>query len=128
MSTELTMLAFSAGLAFVLAFPPVIALILTKGLAFAAGNRDEPYTPPVWGERAGRAYRNMVENLVVFAALVVVVQLSGAANETTALGATLFLWARLAHAVIYIVGIPYLRTAAFGVSIVGLAMIASQIF
>ncbi len=128
MSTELTMLALSAGLTFVLAFPPVVALMMTKGLVFAAGNRDEPYTLPVWGERAGRAYRNMLENFPVFLALVLVVELGGATNETTALGATLFLWARVAHAVIYIVGIRYLRTAAFGVSIVGLAMIAMQMF
>ena len=128
MSTELTMLALSAGLTFVLAFPPVIALILTKGLVFAAGNRDEPYTLPVWGERAARAYRNMLGNFPVFVALIVVVHLSGATNETTALGATLFLWGRVAHAVIYIAGIQYLRTAAFGVSIVGLAMIATQVF
>ena len=128
MSTELTMLALSAGLTFVLAFPPLVALMMTKGLVFAAGNRDEPYALPVWGERAGRAYRNMLENFPVFVALIVVVHLSGATNEATALGATLFLWARVAHAVIYIVGIRYLRTAAFGVSIVGLAMIAMQMF
>ena len=127
MSTELTMLALSAGLTFVLAFPPVIALMLTKGVVFAAGNRDEPYTLPVWGERAGRAYRNMLENFPVFVALVVVVHLSGATNETTALGATLFFWGRAAHAVIYMVGIQYLRTAAFGVSVIGLVMIASQL-
>ena len=127
MSTELTMLALSAGLTFALAFPPVIALLLTKGFVFAIGNRDEPYTLPVWGERAGRTYRNMLENLPVFVALVVVVHLSGAANETTALGATLFFWGRAAHAVIYMVGIQYLRTAAFGVSVIGLVMIASQL-
>jgi uncharacterized MAPEG superfamily protein len=127
MSIELTMLALSAGLTFVLAFPPVIALVLTKGIVFASGNRDEPYTLPVWGERAGRAYRNMLENFPVFVALVVVVHLSGATNETTALGATLFFWGRVAHAVVYLVGIRYLRTAAFGVSIIGLAMIASQL-
>ncbi len=127
MSTELTMLALSAGLAFILAFPPVISLIVSKGLVFAAGNRDESFSLPVWGERAGRAYRNMLDNFPVFVALVVAAQLSGAMNETTALGATVFFWGRLAHAVIYIAGIPYLRTVAFGVSLVGMVMIASQI-
>ena len=128
MPTELTMLAASAVLTFVLSFPPVIALFLTKGVPFAAGNRDEPYSLPVWGERAGRAHRNMLENLPIFAALVFVVLLGGVANETTALGATLFMWGRIAHAVVYIAGIPYLRTAAFGVSVAGLAMIAGEIF
>ena len=128
MSTELNMLAASAVFTFVLSFPPVVALILSKGLPFAAGNRDESYALPVWGERAGRAHRNMLENLPLFAVLVLVAQLGGATNETTALGATLFWWGRVAHAIIYIAGIPYLRTAAFGVSVVGMAMIAREIF
>lgn len=128
MSTELTMLAASAVLTFVLSFPAVISLMLTKGLPFAAGNRDEAYELPVWGERANRAHRNMLENLPIFVALILVVQLGGATNETTALGATLFFWARVAHAIIYIAGIPYLRTAAFGVSLVGLAQIAGEIY
>ena len=128
MSTELTMLALSAGLTFMLTFPSVIALIMTKGFSFAAGNRNETYTLPTWGDRAGRAHRNMLENFPVFIALVVAAQLSGATNETTALGATVFFWGRVAHAVVYIAGIPYLRTLSFGVSLVGMAMIAAQIF
>jgi uncharacterized MAPEG superfamily protein len=121
------MLALTAGLTFILTFPSVIALITTKGFLFAAGNRSESYTLPAWGDRAGRAHRNMLENFPLFIALVVAAQLSGATNETTALGATVFFWGRVAHAVIYIAGIPYLRTAAFGVSLVGMVMIASQI-
>ncbi len=128
MPIELTMLAASAVLTFVLAFPPVIALMMSKGLPFAAGNRDEAYELPVWGERAGRAHRNMLESFPVFIALVAVVHLGGATNESTALGATMFLWGRVAHAVIYIVGVPYLRTAAFGASVIGMAMIAREIF
>ncbi len=127
MSTDLTMLAYTALLTFVLAFPPVIALMLKRGLPFAAGNRDEPYELPVWGERAGRAHRNMLENLPIFAALVLVAHVAGASNEITAFGATLFFWGRVAHALIYIAGIPWLRTAAFGVSFIGLVRIAREI-
>lgn len=127
MTTELTMLALSALLTILLAFPPVIALILEKGLPFAAGNRDEPYQLAVWGDRASRAHRNMLENLPVFAALVLVAQVSGSTNDTTALGATLFFWARVGHAAVYIAGIPWLRTVAFGVSLVGMVMIAIEI-
>ena len=127
MSTDLTMLAYTALLTVVLAFPPVIALILAKGLAFAAGNRDAPSELPDWAERAGRAQRNMLENLPVFAALVLVAHVAGVSNETTAFGATLFFWARVAHALIYIAGIPWLRTAAFGVSLVGLLRIVGEI-
>ena len=127
MTTDLTMLALSALLTIVLAFPPVIALMMTKGLPFAAGNRDGPYELPVWAERAGRAHRNMLENLPVFAALVLVAHVAGASSSATALGATLFFWGRVAHAAVYLMGIAYLRTAAFGVSLVGLGIIAGEI-
>jgi len=127
MSTELNMLAYSAILALVLAFPSVIALVMAKGLPFAAGNRDEPFELPAWGERAQRTHRNMIENLPVFAALVLIAQVVGVSNEATELGAILFFWGRIAHAVTYLAGIPYLRTAAFGVSFAGLLLIALEI-
>jgi uncharacterized MAPEG superfamily protein len=56
-----------------------------------------------------------------------VAQLGGAANATTALGATIFFWARLVQAVVHILGVPWVRTLAFGVSIVGEVMILAQI-
>lgn len=128
MSTDLTMLAFSALLTLGLAFPTVIALIMTKGLPFAAGNRDQAYQLPDWAERASRAHRNMLENLPIFAALVLVANAAGAANDATALGATLFFWGRVAHAAVYLAGISYLRTAAYGISLIGLVMIAAEVF
>ena len=127
MTTDLTMLALTALLTFVLAFPRVVSLILTKGLPIAAGNRDEPFELQAWAERAGRAHRNALENLPIFAALVLVAHVAGASNDTTAMGATLFFWGRVAHAAVYIAGIPYVRTAAFGVSVVGLVRIAVEI-
>ncbi len=127
MTTELSMLAYTAILTVLLAFPSTLALIQTRGLPFAAGNRDEAYELPAWGERAARTHRNALENLPVFAALVLAAHVSGATNDTTALGATLFFWGRVAHAVTYLAGIPWVRTGAFGVSLVGLVMIAAQI-
>jgi uncharacterized MAPEG superfamily protein len=46
----------------------------------------------------------------------------------TALGATLFFWGRVAHAIVYLAGIPWVRTAAWAVSFVGIVMVASQLF
>lgn len=127
MTTELSMLAYCAILTVLLALIPTVALILEKGLPFAAGNREEAVTLPAWAERAKRTHLNMLENLPVFAALVLIAQVSGAFNDTTALGATLFFWGRVAHAAVYLAGIPWVRTGAFAVSLVGLLMIASQI-
>jgi uncharacterized MAPEG superfamily protein len=128
MTTDLTMLALSALLTALLAVPGTAGLILERGLVYAAGNRAETTQLSAWAERAQRAHRNMLENLPVFTALVLVAHVSGAANETTALGATLFFWGRVAHAAVYIAGLPWVRTAAFVVSVTGLFMILLQIF
>ena len=61
---------------------------------------------------------------MLFAALVLIAAVAGKANATTAIGATLFFWARLAYAVIYLIGIPWLRTLAWFVGVIGMAMIA----
>lgn len=123
MSTDLTMLVLSAVLTLALALPSVVALLSLKGVGAAAGNRDEDFELPAWSGRASRAHRNMLENLPVFTALVLVTHLSGLSNETTALGATIFFWGRVVHAGAYIAGIPYLRTLAFGVSFAGMIVI-----
>ena len=70
MTVELQMLVYASLLSIVLAFPPLLALILDRGLAYAAGNRDEGVELPVWGERAQRAQWNLLANLPAFAALV----------------------------------------------------------
>ena len=56
---------------------------------------------------------NAVESFAPFAALIVVAVLMRATNEMTALWALLFFWIRVAHAIIFILGIPYLRTLVF---------------
>ena len=127
MTTDLMMLTLSALLTASLAIPGTIGLVIERGLPYAAGNRDEVVALAAWAERAQRAHRNAVENLAVFASLVLVAHVSGAANATTALGATLFFWARFAHAIVYIAGVPWVRTGAFAVSLVGLFMILFEI-
>jgi hypothetical protein len=61
----------------------------------------------------------MLENLVLFAALVLIAVIAGKTNSNTLLGAQIFLWARVAYAVVYLIGIPWLRTGVWTVSIVG---------
>ncbi len=124
MAMELKMLILASLLTVVLAVVGAAPLILQRGLRSGFGNRDQPEPLSPWGERALRAHRNMLENLPPFAALVLVAQVAGVANEATAWGAVLFFWGRVAHAVTYIAGGPYLRTAAFVVSLAGMFRIA----
>jgi uncharacterized MAPEG superfamily protein len=95
------------------------------GLPALAGNREGLVEMKGWAGRARRAHLNMVENLVLFAALVLIVAVANKANATTATGAMIFFWARIAYVVIYLIGIPWLRTLAWVVSVVGMAMIVS---
>jgi uncharacterized MAPEG superfamily protein len=93
-----------------------------KGLMLAMGNRASmPEATPLAG-RAQRAAANTLENLLFFAALALVAQAAGVANERVLLGAQVFLWARVVFLAVYLAGIPYLRTAVWTVSIVGLGM------
>jgi len=68
----------------------------------------------------------MLESLVLFAALVLSAHAVGASNATTVLGAQLFLWGRVAYAVLYIAGVPWVRTGAWAVSVAGMLMILLQ--
>ena len=94
------------------------------GLPALAGNREGLPEIGGWPGRARRAHLNMIENLVLFSALVLIAAVAGKANATTAMGAMIFFWARLAYALIYLIGIPWLRTLAWLVGVIGMVMIA----
>ena len=129
MTTELWMLVWSALLCLVIPLIYVGGLTqVTGGLAWGLGNRDTPLESPLWVARAKRAHSNLVENLAPFAILVLTAHVAGEANATTALGATIFFWARVAHFLVYAAGIPYVRTLAFGVGVIGEIMILTQLF
>lgn len=127
MSPDLTLLTWSVVLCFVQMLVAVSGATLQVGLPMLAGNRADMPKLTGWVGRAERAHLNMLQNLVLFAALVLVAHVAGKANAMTAWGAQLFFWGRLAYAVIYLAGIPWLRTGAWAVSVVGLIIIFLQL-
>jgi uncharacterized MAPEG superfamily protein len=120
-------LVWSAALTFILVLIAVSGATLQVGLPTLAGNREGLPEMTGWAGRAARAHRNMLESLILFAVLVLVAHIVGVRNGMTLLGAQLFFWGRVAHAIIYIAGIPWLRTAAWAVSVVGLILIFLQL-
>jgi uncharacterized MAPEG superfamily protein len=127
MTLELKLLVWSSALAMIQMLFALSAAIAQVGFLPLIGNRDNlPAFAGLTG-RAQRAHRNMLESLVVFAALVLVAQSAGKTNVATALGAQLFFWSRLAYAPVYVIGIPWLRTALWGVSFAGLLQILLQL-
>jgi uncharacterized MAPEG superfamily protein len=123
MTTDLMLLVWAAALTFVQCIIAVMGAQFQVGLPALAGNREGLPAITGWADRAARAHRNMLESLVLFATFVLVAQIAGKADATTALGAELFFWARVAYAIVFVIGIPWVRTALWGVSIMGLILI-----
>jgi uncharacterized MAPEG superfamily protein len=127
MPIELHLLVWSVALAFAQMLVAVSGATLEVGLPTLAGNREPEPVPTGWAGRARRAHHNMLESLVLFAALVLVAAVGQKTNSVTALRAQIFFWARLVYALVYVAGIPWVRTGVWGVSVIGLLMIFSQV-
>jgi uncharacterized MAPEG superfamily protein len=127
MTPELTYLVWAAALTFLLVLIAVNGATLAVGLPALAGNRENLPELTGWAGRAGRAHRNMLESLILFAIFVLVAHAAGIHNNMTLLGAQLFFWGRVAHAIVYILGIPWVRTVAWLVSVIGLVLLFLQL-
>ena len=128
LSTDLKMLVYTAALALISFMPYFIAYLQHWGITGIVGNRENLPELPAWARRALAAHENLTENLVHFAALVLVAHVVGAANDITAMGATIFFWARVLYLIIYTAGIPWVRTIVFMAGWVGEVMILTQLF
>ncbi len=128
MSVELSMLMWSGVLLLVLILLSASANTLSMGVTWGLGNRENPEGLDGWRSRFKRAYANHTENLIIFGAIVVPVSLAGISNEMTVLGAQIFLFARIAHAIAYVTGITFLgvRTLAYFAGVGGTVMILLQ--
>ncbi|MBV8779615.1 MAG: MAPEG family protein, partial [Alphaproteobacteria bacterium] len=125
MTLELKILVWTAVLAFIEVIVAAVAAQTQIRLPELAGNRDS--LPPLtgWAGRAQRAYRNTYESLPLFIVLVLAAHLAGRTNGTVLLGCQLFFWGRVAHWLIYLAGIPWVRTLAWLVAVIGLIAILS---
>src|SRR5258707_6878238 len=117
MKPELMLLAWAVLLTFVQMLVAVQGAMMQVGLPTLAGNREGMPEIKGWGGRAARAHRNMLENLVLFAVLVLVAVVAGKTNAMTFLGAQIFLYPRIAYAGVYIARFPSVSTATRGTSV-----------
>jgi uncharacterized MAPEG superfamily protein len=114
MTRDLTYLAYTAMLTAALWIPYIVCQVMTNGFLEPPNYVDPAQRPvPLWGKRADRAHLNAVESFAPFAALVIIAQVAGKADAMTAFWAMSFFWLRLAHAVVYWLAIPYVRTLVF---------------
>lgn len=129
MTTELKMLGWSIFLGLAYVFVAAGLATQQRGLKWNAGNRDaEPKPLAGVAARAARANRNFLETFGFFAAAVLGVVLAKQNTAHTALGSELYFWARLAYLPIYLVGIPYVRTLVWAVSLWGMLQVLEGLF
>jgi len=127
MKTELLYLVHVTALTGLLWVPYILDRIATRGLLDAVGYPDNPKPQSPWAQRLAKAHMNAVENLVVFAALVLAAGVAGVSNSAIAGASIVYFWARVVHALAYAFGIPWVRTLAFVVGFGAQAVIAWQL-
>jgi len=98
-----------------------------RGMLLAFGNRADVPEPSPAAARLDRAARNTLENLLLFATLVLAAHVANAVTPQVMLGAHLFVWSRLVYVLVYWAGIAYIRTAVWAVGVVGMGLIAAQL-
>ncbi len=129
MTTELTYLALTLVLALVQVFLPAGARTAEFGSKWNAGPRDETRvaTRPLTG-RLERAQANLYETLPLFIGAVLIAHVAGRDGTLTGWGAALYFWARVAYVPLYALGVPYIRSLVWVVSLAGLLMVLAALF
>jgi uncharacterized MAPEG superfamily protein len=115
MSKELIYLAWTIAFTSVIWIPYILNMIMVRGLMDAVGYPDKPKPIAPWAQRMQAAHYNAVENLVVFAALVLIANHLGISNEATVMAAAIYFWTRVVHLIAYTFKIPWVRTLSFAV-------------
>ena len=113
MSVELEMLVWISTLTLFMWVPYVLSAMVNDGPIASfkwQGGEEQRF---IWSQRAKRAHYNAIENLIPFAAIVIVAHLAEISNDATASAATAYFWLRAIHYVFYTAGISYIRTPAF---------------
>lgn len=113
MTVELKYLALVTTLTALMWIPYILNMIMVRGVVDAVGYPENPKAMAPWATRMKAAHYNAVENLVVFAALVLIANAVGVKGEATALACMIYFWARVVHFLAYTFRIPWVRTLAF---------------
>jgi len=129
MTKELMWLTLTVILTGLLWVPYILDRIKVRGLKATLGNptrTDKPQS--LWAQRLYFAHTNAVDNLVIFAPLVLILDAQGYSTPGTVIACAVYFWARLAHAIVYAMGIPVVRTLAFSVGFLAQAALVLAVF
>jgi uncharacterized MAPEG superfamily protein len=127
MKTELFYLALVTAFTGLLWVPYILDRVAVRGLLDAVGYPQDPKPQSAWAQRLMKAHANAVENLVVFATLVLLAHAAGITSAAIATASVVSFWARVVHTLAYTFAIPWLRTLAFTAGFLAQAAIAWQL-
>ena len=127
MKTELLYLVYVTVFTGLLWVPYILDRVATRGLLDAVGYPANPKPQSPWAQRLIKAHSNAVENLVVFATLVLAAAVAGVSSSVVASACMVYFWARVVHALAYTFAVPWIRTLAFTVGFFAQAVIAWQL-
>jgi uncharacterized MAPEG superfamily protein len=109
--------------------PYILNRITVRGMPATLGNPTRDAKPhAAWANRLMFAHDNAVENLVIFAPLVLILNEIDYSTKWTVYASAVYFWARLAHLIVYTLGLPVFRTLAFTVGFLAQAVLALAIF
>jgi len=128
MSIEISMLVYSVGLLVIVIAIQATAGVLAQGLPAMAGARDNLGEPTPFQARSKRVAENHKEGLLIFAPLVLAAAATGVSTEMTVLGAQLFFYSRVAHAIVYLAGWPWIRPLIWTIGLIGCLLIFFALF
>ncbi len=129
MTRELFWLTLTTAMTGLLWVPYILDRVMVRGLWATMDNpkrNAKPQSP--WAQRLYFAHTNAVENLVVFAALVLTLNAMEHSTMATVIACAVYFWARLAHALVYAAGLPIARTLAFAIGFFAQAALVLAIF
>src|SRR3954447_4904327 len=129
MTKELLWLTLTVILTGLMWVPYILDRIMVRGLMGAMANPSRGDKPQsAWAQRLYFAHTNAVENLVIFAPLVLILDALNHSTQSTLIACAMYFWARLAHAIVYTMGVPVLRTLAFTVGFIAQVMLVMAVF
>jgi len=127
MKTELFYLVLVTAFTGLLWVPYILDRVIVRGLGDAVGYPENPKPQSAWAQRLMKAHANAVENLVIFATLVLLANALGLSTGTIATASVIYFWARVVHAATYTLAVPWARTLSFTVGFLAQATIACQL-
>ena len=128
MAFELQAVVLTTLILFILLLLQGSLVPLNQGFAWGLGSRDAPRDKTAVQDRAARTIANHIEGILLYVPLALIVERLQLSSVLTVWGAGLYLGGRVAFAPFYLLGVPYLRSAAWGVAVLGTIILAVPVF